>query len=124
MDNRRPVTLFKDEFRTPISASTAAAGLLLMLNTAPQIVHLGGAERVSRYDFGRLVAAVFGMDQGLLIGGSQKDANMLASRPPDVSLDNRKARAMGFSPPDLASELARLRDTHDWRRKRIGLHPG
>ena len=33
---------------------------------------------------------------------------MLALRPPDVSLDSRKARALGFRPPTLAAELARL----------------
>ena len=124
MSNHSPVTLFKDEFRTPISAPTAAAGLLLVLNTAPRIVHLGGAVRVSRYDFGRMVAEIFGMDQGLIIGGSQKDANMLALRPPDVSLENRKARALGFSPPDLASELTRLRDMNDWRKQLMTPPPG
>jgi dTDP-4-dehydrorhamnose reductase len=124
MCNRRPVTLFKDEYRTPISAPTAAAGLLLVLDTAPRCVHLGGNERISRYDFGCMVADVFGLDQGLIVGGSQKDANMLACRPPDVSLDNQKARTLGFSPPDLASELIRLRDMNDWRKQLITPHPG
>ena len=50
----------------------------------------------------------FGLDAALIIAGSQKDANMLALRSPDVSLDSRKARALGFRPPTLAEELARL----------------
>ena len=114
MRKQTPVTLFKDEFRTPVSAQTAAGGLLVALNRTPRVIHLGGPERISRYQFGIMVAEYFGLDRDLIIGGSQKDANMLALRPPDVSLDNRKARALGFAPPDLASELIRLSDTNEW----------
>jgi len=113
MRRGQSIRLFKDEFRTPISADTGAAGLLLALAKLPGILHLGGAERVSRYQFGCLVAEHYGFDPGLIIGGSQKDVNMLASRPPDVSLDNRKARALGFCPPALATELDRLHQRHD-----------
>ena len=47
--------LFADEFRTPVSASTAAKGLLLALRNAQGLLHLGGKERLSRYQFGRLM---------------------------------------------------------------------
>lgn len=114
MRGRQRIRLFKDEFRTPISADTGAAGLLLALGGVTGILHLGGAESISRYQFGCLVAELFGFDPGLIIGGSQKDVNMLALRPPDVSLDSRKARALGFCQPDLTWELVRLHQRHDW----------
>jgi len=111
---RQPIRLFEDEFRTPISGDAGAAGLLLALAKMPGILHLGGAQRISRYQFGCLVAKHYGLDPGLIMGGSQKNANMLALRPPDVSLDNRKACALGFRPPDLASELVRLQQRREW----------
>jgi len=49
----------------------------------------------------------FGLDAALIIAGSQKDANMLALRSPDVCLDSRRTWALGFRPPTLAAELAR-----------------
>ena len=51
--------LFTDEFRTPVNGKTAAEGLLLALNKVQGIVHLGGKERISRYDFGRLLVEIF-----------------------------------------------------------------
>ena len=51
--------LFVDEFRTPVSALTAAEGLLLAAQKVRGIIHLGGKERISRYDFGHLLVDIF-----------------------------------------------------------------
>ncbi len=55
----KELSLFIDEFRTPVSAVTAAKGLLLALEKVNGRIHLGGKERISRYDFGRLLVEVF-----------------------------------------------------------------
>ena len=59
--------LFVDEFRTPVSAITATKGLLMALRVAPGTINLGGKERLSRYEFGLLLAEVFGFDSSLII---------------------------------------------------------
>ncbi len=104
----KELNLFIDEFRTPASVNTAAQGLLLALETVNGIIHLGGKERVSRYDFGRLLVEVLQLPDGLK-ACRQKDLKMPAPRPADVSLDSSKAFALGYAPLSLREELEVLR---------------
>ncbi len=97
--------LFVDEFRTPVSARTAAHSLLLALQLAPGTIHLGGKERISRYDFGLLLTDVFGFARSLILPIYQKDLQMAAPRAADVSMDISKAIALGYDLPPLRSEL-------------------
>jgi len=100
--------LFTDEFRTPVSGTTAARGLLLALQKVQGRIHLGGKERLSRYAFGQLMAEVLHLPTTGLQGCRQQDVTMAAARPPDVSLDSSKAFALGYAPPSLREELAAL----------------
>jgi dTDP-4-dehydrorhamnose reductase len=106
----RTLRLFVDEYRTPLSAGAAAQGLLLVLGRAGGILHLGGPERISRFDFAGRVAEIFDLNNACLIPCRQKDVVMSAPRPPDVSLESSKAYAMGFSPPPLAKQIQEIRD--------------
>lgn len=99
------LNLFVDEFRTPISGRTAAAGLFLALEKTGGIIHLGGRESISRYDFGLLLKDLLGTDKGKIIPCRQADVKMPAPRPPDVSLNSSKAFALGFDPPSLKKDL-------------------
>lgn len=110
MRSGRAVRLFVDEHRTPVSGRTAAAGILLALGRHNGTLHLGGRERISRYEFGRMVADTLGDGNARLVPCRQQDAATSAPRPPDVSLDSSRAFAMGFSPVPLAEELVRIRD--------------
>ncbi|SRR5579883_1319725 len=103
------LNLFIDEFRTPVSGKTAAKGLLLALEKANGLIHLGGRERISRYDFGRLLVDVFQLPATGLKACRQQDVKMAAPRPADVSLDSSKAFAMGYQPLSLQEELEALR---------------
>lgn len=110
------LALFTDEFRTPVSATTAAQGLLLALQINYQgILHLGGRESVSRYEFFRLLLQVlFGEHPSPLPGKikqiRQQDVKMAAPRPPDVSLNSGLAFALGYNPPPLRAEFEALRE--------------
>ena len=97
--------LFTDEFRTPVNGKTAAEGLLLALNKVQGIVHLGGKERISRYDFGRLLVEIFKIPDAKIQASLQKDVKMSAPRPSDVSLDSSKAFELGYSPLSLQEQL-------------------
>jgi dTDP-4-dehydrorhamnose reductase len=105
---RQKLQLFVDEFRTPVSGTTAAKGLLMALAAPPGILNLGGGERISRYEFGLLMAEVFGFDRSLLSPISQKDLAMAAPRAADVSLDSTKAISLGYELPSLRQELASI----------------
>lgn len=107
--DRRELTLFVDEIRTPVSGTTAAKGLLLALQKAQGIIHLGGKERISRYEFGRLMVEIFELPADGLKATRQQDVIMSAPRPPDVSLDSAKAFSLGYAPPSIREELEALR---------------
>ncbi|MEC4985812.1 MAG: NAD(P)-dependent oxidoreductase [Oscillatoria sp. PMC 1068.18] len=105
------LSLFTDEFRTPVSGKTAAQGLLLALEKqVTGILHLGGKERVSRYDFGCLMAEVFGFSPAQITRCLQSDVPMAAPRPADVSLHSEKAFRLGYQPLSLRTELLGIRD--------------
>ena len=107
----KELNLFIDEFRTPASGTTAAKGLLLALEKVQGLIHLGGKERISRYDFGKLLVEVFQITDAKLQGCRQQDVKMAAPRPADVSLDSSKAFALGYKPLSLKEELTALINT-------------
>jgi dTDP-4-dehydrorhamnose reductase len=104
----KELRLFLDEYRTPIGGKTAAGGLLLVIEKVKGIIHLGGRERISRYDFGLLMTDIIGIHKTRLVPCRQKEMVMAAPRSPDVSLDSSKAFALGFNPLPLREELRKL----------------
>ncbi|MFQ5962820.1 MAG: SDR family oxidoreductase [Candidatus Scalinduaceae bacterium] len=111
MREGRELRLFVDEFRTPVSVQTAVQGIFLALEKITGLIHLGGIERISRYDFGKLLKDVLDIQEPRLIPSKQKDVAMSAPRPPDVSLDSTKALALGYKPLPLSEEINKLRSS-------------
>ncbi|MFB2934699.1 NAD(P)-dependent oxidoreductase [Aerosakkonemataceae cyanobacterium BLCC-F154] len=105
----KALSLFTDEVRTPVSGKTAAKGLLLALEKVNGVIHLGGKESISRYEFGKLMAEILELPQDKLTACLQKDVPMAAARPKDVSLNSDKAFALGYQPLSLREELEQLR---------------
>jgi dTDP-4-dehydrorhamnose reductase len=97
--------LYTDEFRTPVSGGSAARGLLLALSRPPGVLHLGGRERLSRYDFAVKLARALGMPDAPIKKASLNDAAQPAPRPADVSLDSRKAFVLGYNPLSVDDQL-------------------
>jgi len=104
----KQLNLFTDEFRTPVGAATAVQGLLLALEKVQGIINLGGEERISRYDFGYLLAEIWQLPTTTIKACLQTDINMPAPRPPDVSLDSSIAYELGYTPLSLREELERI----------------
>lgn len=80
----RTLTLYTNEYRTPLHAKDAARGLaeLVTLRAAPQVLHLPGPERCSRWDLGRRLCATHGLDATPIQPAECQDS----ARPRDVSL--------------------------------------
>lgn len=108
----RPVSLFVDEHRTPIDArSLADAVSRILARGRGGVFHVGGRERVSRYDLGLRVARAFGLDPVLVRPARQADHRGPEARPADVSLDVGRARAeLGFEPRGLDEALRESRE--------------
>jgi dTDP-4-dehydrorhamnose reductase len=104
----REISLFTDEYRTPACGVSVAQGILLSLEKASGTIHLGGRERISRYDFGRKLATAMRIKNPRIKGMLQRDAATGAPRPPDVSFDSAKAFALGYLPLSIDDEFSRL----------------
>jgi dTDP-4-dehydrorhamnose reductase len=107
----RKATLFTDEFRTPVDAVSVAdaVGRLLRLGGSG-VYHLGGPERLSRFELGRRVARALGLDASGLVAVRQQDVPAAEPRPKDVSLDSRRAhRELGWSPRPVDEALRESR---------------
>ncbi|MCI5082527.1 MAG: SDR family oxidoreductase [Saprospiraceae bacterium] len=100
------VFAFEDEYRTALHVKDAVQGLQLLLKQGKSgIWHLGGPERMSRYEFAVKAAQALGLDTNLIIASRQKDVKMPAPRPADVSLDSSASYAIGFQPKQLLTHL-------------------
>lgn len=80
----RRVSLYPNEYRTPLHAADAAAALVALVvePDGPRLLHLPGPERVSRWELGRRFCGEHGLDAGCLDAVECQDA----LRPRDVSL--------------------------------------
>ncbi len=103
----RPVRLYTDEFRSPIHAAvTARATWELARQDVTGVCHVAGAERLSRWDIGQLVAARWPQLHPRIEPASVRD-HPGAPRPPDTSLNCARAQArLSFRLPGLREWLA------------------
>ena len=63
---------FTDEYRTPVSGADAAHGLFLLLEKEVNgIYHLGGKEKVSRFEFAKIMAKHLHKKKPYLIGNQK-----------------------------------------------------
>lgn len=85
--------LFTDEVRCPVHVDDLAAALLeLAAAPHPGISHLGGADAVSRYEIGQLVAKRDGLDPARLPAGLRADTGRPG--PLAVRLDSTRTQAL------------------------------
>jgi len=67
-----------------------------------------GATRISRYDFARLLAKVFGLDESLITPITSDKITWVARRPQDSSLDISKALNTFTNKPLQITEAIRF----------------
>lgn len=95
----RPCPLFVDEWRTPLALSTAAAALLaLAISDFTGLLHLGGPERLSRWEMGVRLAAHSRCDASAFVPVPRSAVAAPEPRPRDNSLDSSRWRELM---PDL-----------------------
>lgn len=83
--------LFVDQYRSPILVNNLVRCIMeIMEKDLKGLYHIGGSQRINRYDFGRLMAEVFGLSSDTLIPVRAETANFKAKRPADCSLNVEK----------------------------------
>ncbi len=85
--------LFTDQYRTPLYAGDVVVAIerIIADNSVKGLFHLGGPEKMSRFEFGQQFCKAFRFPLDLLVPTSLTEAKLLGRRPRDCSLDSRKA---------------------------------
>jgi dTDP-4-dehydrorhamnose reductase len=108
-----PLSLFTDEYRTPLWLDDAAAAVLLAAESDRiGCLHVAGPERLSRLDMGRLLAERLGVSRPELRPVLRADVPAPEPRARDLSLDDAEYRrafgAPAGRPMRAALEAANL----------------
>jgi dTDP-4-dehydrorhamnose reductase len=95
--NKKPVKLFSDQFRTPISLNDASRIIadLVEMDIKEEIINLGGLERVSRYEIGEMLCSIAGFDRNFIQKITMDDIPNFP-KVEDVSLNTEKLQSLGL----------------------------
>lgn len=106
---------FMDAFITPILVNDLATMILKMLEEGFHgIHHVSGGECLSKYDFGILVAEVFGLNKELVVPSSVAKANLKAPRSKMLCLDcSKTSQALQETLPSVVEGLSRLKNLRE-----------
>jgi len=101
---------FTDVFFCPMLANDLGMLFLEMLDAGLSgLYHAVGSECTSKYEFGRRLAQVFGLDENLVIPTSVEDSGLLAARSPNLTLNTQKLTAALNQPnPNFSTGLEKL----------------
>jgi dTDP-4-dehydrorhamnose reductase len=104
--NKRPVKLFTDQFRTPISLQDATRTVveLAQMDVKSETINVGGTERVSRYEMGEMLCSTAGFDKNLLHKITMDDVTNFP-KVEDVSLNTEKLSALGFKTRSIQENI-------------------
>lgn len=105
------IRLFKDVYYSPILAEEAWVSVYdLLKKNATGIFNVVSDDRLSKYDFGLKLAAVFNLDKNLIEKGFIRDQTNLVRRPNDMSLSNQKAsQLLGRKIGGVSEHLRKLK---------------
>jgi len=90
----KDVTLYADEFRCPLPAGGIARAVWELVDRKqPGLYHLGGSERLSRWEIGEILLPWYPELKGHLMKGSAR-SHVGSSRPSDLSLRCDKVQSL------------------------------
>jgi dTDP-4-dehydrorhamnose reductase len=95
LKSAQPVKVFVDEYRTPVLVQNLAEAIWeLSENRFCGVVHLGGSERITRYQMGEKMCDLFGLDKKLLVPVEMASLSLPAKRAADLSFDISLAQSL------------------------------
>jgi dTDP-4-dehydrorhamnose reductase len=103
----KDVTLYADEFRCPLPAGVITRAIWELVDCRePGLYHLGGSERLSRWEMGETLLPWYPELKGRIVKGSAQD-HVGSPRPADLSLRCDKIqRLLSFPIPGFREWLA------------------
>ena len=103
---------FRDVVFSPVLVNSLAGGILALVNSGRSgIFHAASRDHISKYDFIRELAAVFGLDPTLVRESSVADSALTVRRPRNTWLRSDKLAAVLDRPlPTIREGLEAFRD--------------
>jgi len=88
------INIVTDQWNSPTLNTNLAEMLTEILERKiTGIYHLAGAARINRYNFAKLIAKTFGLNEDLVTPTTSNNIKWIGQRPRDSSLDISKASA-------------------------------
>ncbi len=114
LGNGKPLLRFIDQYSTPLYTGQLTQVILQLLRLgALGLFHIGTKEKVSRFEFSRQVAQVFGAERADIRPARFRQIEGIARRPKDTSLTSQLIETQfGVLLPDLGIGLRQLKK--DW----------
>jgi len=108
----KPVRLFTDELRCPIWVESLAAAVVELAGIDyTGVLHVAGAQILSRYEFGVRLLRFHGLDPSPIIPASSRESGL--RRPLDCTLDCSRARALLCTPLPGADVVLEQNDPNE-----------
>jgi dTDP-4-dehydrorhamnose reductase len=99
LQNEKNIRIVTDQYTCPTLADNLAEVVLeLCEKDVTGLYHVTGTERISRYDFAKKIADVFGLDASFMTPVKSEDLAQKAPRPKDSSLSTQKIKAIIDTP--------------------------
>jgi dTDP-4-dehydrorhamnose reductase len=88
LQSGKPLALFEDEWRTPLSLARAARALIAVAESDfTGLIHIGGPERMSRLEMGQRLAKFLHLDPAPIVACRREASPVPEPRPRDTSLN-------------------------------------
>lgn len=106
LKNRKPVKLFTDQLRTPISLTDASLIIaqFVKMDLINETINLGGTERVSRFEIGQMLCDLAGLDKNLLQKITMDEIPNFP-KVEDVSLNIDKLISLNLKPRSIEENI-------------------
>jgi dTDP-4-dehydrorhamnose reductase len=104
------ISLFDDVYYTPILAEKLIETVHELLQKKEKgIFNIVSDDKISKFNFGILIAEEFGLDKSLIHRSNLKDNPNLVRRPADMSLSNKKVKdLLGRNLGTVKQHIAKL----------------
>jgi len=111
LKNKRTITLFNDQFFTPVYSGHLAKLIFLLIQKKKRgLFHIGCDKRYSKFLFGLKVAEIFGLDTSFIKQESYKKSTGWEIKPQDVSLSNHWVKeTLGLKEISLNEDLKMMK---------------
>jgi len=109
LKNGKPVKLFIDQFRTPLSLLEASRFIceLIDKNITGEIINFGGCERLSIYELGERLCELANFDKNLLVKIKMDDKPELP-KVADVSMNTDKLKSYGIKQKNIEEAILEI----------------